>query len=65
MAQLHSKNVDEIDSRCQFHQHFMSAFAPIFLRQKVQTLKVTTKKLRANFLYEKDVCKMCMILTKG
>jgi hypothetical protein len=32
--------------RCQFYQHFMSAFAPVFLRQKSTNLKFKYKKLR-------------------
>ncbi len=39
-----------------------AAFAPIFLRQKVQTLNLSTKKLHAKLLYEKAVRIMLMKL---
>jgi hypothetical protein len=39
----------------QFHQHFMSAFAPIFLRQKSSNLKRKYKKASLELLYEKKL----------
>ncbi len=36
-----------------FTNILQAAFAPIFLRKKVQTLNLSTKKLRAKLSYEK------------
>ncbi len=56
----------EIQQVCgQFDQHFMSAFAPIFLCQKSQTLNVSSKKFSAKLLYEKAEYKMLVKLTPG
>ncbi len=53
-----------VNSFGQFHQHFMSAFVPLFLRQiKVQTKNVGTKKLCAKILYKKSTHKMLVKLT--
>jgi hypothetical protein len=45
----------------QFHQKFLSAFAP----KKVQTKNVSTKKLCAKLWYEKAARKMLVKLTPG
>jgi hypothetical protein len=50
---------------CQFTSILRAAFVPIFLHQKVQTLNVSTKKLRAKLSYEKPALKMLLILTQG
>ncbi len=39
-----SKNVDEIDSWCQFHQHFMNSFFAHFLGQKNYKVKLKLDK---------------------
>ncbi len=49
----------------QFDQHFMSAFAPIFLCQKSSNLKCKYKKLTSKLLYEKAARKMLVQLTPG
>jgi hypothetical protein len=58
----HTTNRSETDGK--FHHHFMSAFAPIFLPpKKVQTLNVSTRKLRAKYLYKKVARNMLVKLT--
>jgi hypothetical protein len=53
-----------MDSNSQFHQHFMSAFTPIFLRQKSSKLKCKYKKaLRKTFVQKKAAHKMLVKLT--
>jgi hypothetical protein len=48
----------------QFHQLFMSAFAPIFLTPpKNQTQNLNTRKLYSKLLYEKSERKMLVKLT--
>jgi len=57
-------NVDEIDDRCQFHQHFtykffvLMSFRQLFLRNYV-----TREKAAQTTFYEKLVRKMLMKLT--
>jgi hypothetical protein len=49
------KNIDEIEPWKQFHQHFMSTFAPIILRQKSSNLKCKYKKpSRMTFVQKSD-----------
>jgi hypothetical protein len=50
------------DAFGQFHKHFMSAFAPILLRQKSSNLKFKHKKLRAKNSYKKAALKMLVKL---
>jgi hypothetical protein len=47
----------------QFHQHFMCAFAPVFLRQSNSNLKCTHKKALRETFVQKGACKMLVELT--
>jgi hypothetical protein len=42
-----------IESRCQFHQHFMRTFLPIFMCKIIQSQNVTKEKLYKAILYKK------------
>jgi len=57
-------NVNEIDNRGQFHQHFMCAFCTNIFEPKdrLQSQKVTREKLRKALLYKKFERKMLMKL---
>ncbi len=50
-------------STCQFHQHFSSAFAPIYLRQKNLTYTSSTKKLLRKTCVQKGASKILVKLT--
>jgi len=54
-------NVDEIDYRCQFHQHFTR----VFFEQNLQSFVLALRLLGAKFLYKKLVRKMLMKLAPG
>jgi len=62
---MRTKNVNEIDTCSQFHQHFKSSFCTdILLPKKIQIQTVTREKqLCITLLNEKGVCKMLMKLT--
>ncbi len=47
--------------RCQFHQHFMSSFAP----KKYKPQNLSTRKLCAKLIHEKTVHKMLVKFTQG
>jgi len=55
--------VDEIDTRCQFHQHFTSTFCANIFAPKKFKAKTYLKKLRKVLLYKKFAHKMLMKLT--
>ncbi len=50
---------------CQFHQHFMSAFLPIFWCQKISNPKHSFVIFGAKILWEKCASKTLMKLTAG
>jgi len=55
--------VEEV--RCQFHQHFMRAFLPIFWSQKISNPKHSFVIFGAKILYKKCVRKTLMKSTPG
>jgi hypothetical protein len=60
MPKIRTKNVDEIDTRCQFHQGFMYAFFVKILATKTTKLifgYVTKEKLLNSLSYKKGAHK--------
>ncbi len=53
-------NIDEIEPRCQFRQHFTLTF---FCMKVIFCQNITREKLRKALLYEKHIHKMLMKLT--
>jgi len=58
-------NIDEIDGKCQFHQHFMRAFCANILMSKITKPNVTREKLLNSISYEKLAHKKLIKLTPG
>jgi len=58
-------NVNEIDLRCQLHQHFTNIFSAIFWRQKISNPKHSLVIFGAKISNEKRARKTLMKLTAG
>jgi len=57
-------NINEIDYRCQFHQHFTGTFCANIFSPKLQSWKVTWESCAQHF-HTKHAHKMLMKLTTG
>ncbi len=61
VRKIRTRNVDEIDTFSQFHQHLQAAFAPIFFGQKITKPNCAYRKAAENNLVQKNAaCKMFM-----